>query len=914
MVNKYFIALLFLLARPDSRGQGAGDFLSFKQTSTSLIILGTKGTLTVQVPAEGIFKIQTVPAGTSASADSSYTIVPNPFTTLPPVTETAGSLSIRVNKSALEITKKPLRVALRSGTEIKIRENGGITATRDSIRFAFDIDPKDVFHGAGARPFGPDLNRKAFDFYNTAELAYYDQLTGLSQSFNVPFIISSHRYGVLFDSNRPGSIRMYVGAVDSTRLTVEAASTGSWTYYLIDGDNNDEILEKYTLLTGHQPLPPRWALGYIQSKAGYENESDATIAISKMLDQGFPVDALALDPHWYGGQGNRGSFEWDQGKWPQAVDMVRRLREKGVRTILSNDPYVTTQTPQYRNAESLSLFATQTGGRNTFVQDIPGGEAALLDIFNPATRSWLGSRYKKRIDEGIEGWSSDQNEPEYDFREASFATGNAFQMHNLYPLLWSQALHDLYRQNYPGKRLFHLTRSGWTGAQRFGALPWSGAVARYWAGLKTQIPIMVQSGMSGLAYMHSAAGGFVTMSDKPEKDEELDLRWLQMATFSPMLRVDGGRSNVEPFNLNEPFYSVVKKYMQIRYQLLPYLYSLAWRNTVSGRPICMPLDYFEPDKALGNVADQYFFGENLLVAPVLLHGMPSRKVVLPEGKWFDFWTNSIQNAQAAYPHLTVDHIPVYARAGAFVPMATSGSMRSTEGYRSDSLTVKFFQDVSAPSSAFTFFHDDGTDPATLENGKFELIDLSGNVSESNIQISLMRKQSHSQALAQRVMLFEIENVTSPPLSVTLGGHPLPVVYLRSEFQSEMAYYDLANRQLMIRTNWQCQNPLNLSIVRDGLTVVTGTEPRENKNSILVFPNPLPAGKTLAVHYTTPETGDYTLEICNASGAILLQKQLGKYAKGQTVRAEIDVHQLHGLCILRLGNAEGKFYSRKILVE
>lgn len=914
MINKYLLALIFLLTGPYSHGQGSGDFVSFRQSPTSLTIQGTKGIMTVQVPAEGIFKIQTILSGTGVAGDSSYTIAPNPLTPLPPITETAGLLSIRFGKSALEITKKPLSITLLSGTEIKIRESNGVTVTRDSIRFTFGIDPKDVFHGAGARPFGPDLNRKAFDFYNTAEPVYYDQLTGLSQSFNVPFIVSSHRYGILFDSNHPGSIRMYVGAVDSTRLTVEAASTGQWSYYLIDGDSNDEILEKYTLLTGRQPLPPRWALGYIQSKTGYENESDATVAISKLQSQGFPVDALALDPQWYGGLDNRGSFEWDQDKWPQSVEMIRRLREKGVRTILSNDPYVTAQTPDYSNAESLSLFATKTGGRDTFVQDIPGGEAALLDIFKPATRNWLTSRYKKLIDEGIEGWWSDQTEPEYEFRNASFTPGNAFQMHNLYPLLWSQNLYNFYHQNYPGKRLFHLTRSGWTGAQRFGVLPWSGAVARYWAGLKTQIPIIVQSGMSGLAYMHSDAGGFVTMSDKPEKDEELDLRWLQMATFSPVLRVNGGRSNVEPFNLTEPFYSIVKRYMQIRYQLLPYLYSLAWRNSMSGRPICMPLDYFTPNKALGNVADQYFFGENLLIAPVLLHGMPSRKVVLPEGKWFNFWTNSMQNEGAAYPNLTIDHIPVYAKAGAFVPMATSVGMRSTNEYRSDSLTVKFFQDVSVPSSTFTFFHDDGTDPTTLSSGRFELIDLMGNVSENNIQISVRRTQSHSQALPQRVMLFEIEHVTSPPVSVTLDGQALPVVYLPGEFRPETAYYDLKNRQLMIRTNWQCQNPLNISIVRDGLSVITGMDFQEKENSIQAFPNPLPAGKTLLVHSKIPETGSYTLEICNATGAILVQKSLGAFAKGQVICSEINAHGLHGICILRFKNGDGQFYSKKIVVE
>lgn len=911
MLNKYFLALLLWLTGVSAFAQGAGDFVSFQKSATTLTIQGTTGILKIQAPDQGIFKIQTITGG--ANSDTSYTVSLRTLINLPDVNTTTGSLLLDFGKCDIEITKKPLKVALRAAGKTKIRDARGPSQTRDSVRFEFDIDPADVFHGAGARPFGPDLNRKAFDFYNTAEYAYYDQLTALSQSFNVPFIIASHRYGILFDSDRPGSMRLYVGAVDSTRMTMEAASTGQWTYYLINGDSNDEILEKYTLLTGRQPLPPRWAFGYIQSKSGYENESEATVAISKLQSEGFPVDALALDSKWFGGDGKQGNFVWDAKNWPDAASMVSKLRQKGVKTVLLTDPYVAAQSLNFRAADSLSLLARKPGS-GTYLPDIPGGSAGLFDVFKPATRNWINTQYNKLAAQGIEGWWTDRTEPQFAANDILFTVGSGMQTHNLYGHVWSLNLYELQERIQPGKRLFNLTRSGWAGSQRFGILPWSGQVARYWAGLKVQIPVMVQSGMSGLAYMHSDAGGFATMSDKPEKDEELDLRWFQMATFSPILRVNGQRSNVEPFNLAEPFYSTVKRYARIRYQLLPYLYSLAWMNSVSGRPICMPMDYFAQNRNLGNVGDQYFFGENFLIAPVLLHGMPSRKVILPSGKWFDFWTYTLQSGSEVFPKLTVDNIPVYVKAGSFVPLATSAKMQSTDQYLSDSLTVKFFQDISVPKSAFTFFHDDGNDPTSLQTGKYELIDLMGNVFEDSIRIDVARKQEHHGALARRVMLFEIENLTSAPISVSLNGKEIPVVYLSNAFQNESAYYDLANRQLKIRTAWECKTPLRITVARDGLSVVTGTETPKGPGSLAIFPNPLASGDEVSVHAKVPKTAEYVIEICSPTGGVVMKKSLGKYEKGQTIHTSIRTGGLHGSYVLRLKDSDNRSYSKILMVE
>jgi oligosaccharide 4-alpha-D-glucosyltransferase len=913
MRYKYFFVLLLIVVSKLSFGQGAGNFVSYEKGKGSVSIQGSKGVLLIQTFSPEIFKVQALPAKNAPGLDSSHSVILAPSTAALDIVETKDNIEIRSEKCMLVIDKFPLNVALKSGNEVKIKETRGFVQTKDSVSFLFNINPKDVFHGAGGRPFGPDLNRKGFDFYNSWEYEYFDQSTGLSQSLNVPFIVSSHKYGLFIDSDRPGSMRMYVGAVDSTLLRVESASTGKWAYYLIHGNNNDEILANYTLLTGRQPLPPRWAFGYIQSKLGYDNESDATVAITKLQDQGFPVDALALDQHWYGGQNLRGNIDWDIKNWPNAAGMVKSLNDKGVKTILVADPYIGTKSVNFKVPEAQSLFAKKPNSGQTYTMDVGTATAGLLDIFKPAAQNWLWERQKKLAVQGVAGWWSEKTEPDPHPTDAVHELGNAFQIHNLYALFWSKTFYNNFTKDFPEKRIFHMTRSGWAGSQRYGALPWSGDVSRYWAGLKLQIPIILQAGMSGIGYMHSDVGGSITMSGKAEKDEELDLRWFQFGTFTPILKVAGQRENIEPFNLSEPFYSTVKKYATIRYQLLPYIYSLVWKNSVSGRPICLPMDYFNNVRALGNISDQYFFGENLLIAPVLLHGMPSRKVVLPPGKWFNFWNNEVYNGNTnIFPKLTVDHIPVYARGGSFIPMATSTTKKSTSNYDSDSLTIKFYQDISVPTSSFTMFHDDGLDPNSLAKLKYEFIAFEGEVSNDQVNITIERTKSFDKSLTKRHLTFEIKNLTSNPTAVTLNGQTIPVVYLSPEFKNNTAYYDLLGKQLIVQFDWDCSTTANISVKRDGLEVITGSEPHANDKVLTVFPNP--ARSPVSVKVTVPETGSYDLEVYNVAGILIYNSTLGQHNKGKVLDLSLDLRGSSGAYIVRLRNGQGQFFTKKIVIQ
>ncbi len=224
---------------------------------------------------------------------------------------------------------------------------------------------------------------------------------------------------------------------------------------------------------------------------------------------------------------------------------------------------------------------------------------------------------------------------------------------------------DKYAESYPNTRLFHLQRSGFAGSQRYAAYPWTGDVSRSWGGLQAQLPLLLTMGMNGLGYIHSDAGGFA----QGVKDDELYTRWLQFAVFTPILRPHGSGIPSEPVYWSEKTQDIVRDYMKLRYAMLPYNYTLAYQNATTGSPLMRPLFYqFPGDTAACNVEDEYMWGDNLLVAPVINKGLASRSIYLPEGRWYDFSTGIEYegNTRMEYP-LTIENLPCLQKPAVLFP-------------------------------------------------------------------------------------------------------------------------------------------------------------------------------------------------------------------------------------------------------
>ncbi|MBL0359045.1 MAG: hypothetical protein IPP72_20250 [Chitinophagaceae bacterium] len=514
--------------------------------------------------------------------------------------------------------------------------------------FRFMLDKEEKIFGGGERAL--PLNRRGYRFplYNNPWYGYSNGADALN--FSVPFFTSSKGYGLFFDNASKGYAD--IGKTDNDFFEAGFVS-GELNVYIIFGNDYKEILSSYYKLTGTQPLPPRWAMGNFMSRFGYSSEAQVKDIAGKMKQEGIPFDAVIFDLFWFGDsiKNTLGNLEWvNKTKWPDPKKMIGDFKKDNINTVLIAEPFILKGTKNYDAANKY--FAVDSAGRPFNLTDFYFGYGGLLDIFRKDAGNWIWkNHYKKQIANGVHAWWTDLGEPEKhpaSIRHSLKDYGvkrlmGADEVHNIYGHYWNRMLSEHYAKEYPNQRLFHLNRSGFAGSQRYNIFPWSGDISRSWSGLQAQLPVMLGMSMSGIPYIHADAGGFAG----GEGDIELYVRWLQFAAFTPIFRPHGTAlfeidPNAysfpsEPALIDTAYREYAKSSVQLRYQLLPYNYTLAYKQASKAEPLVAPLYYYYPkDMVAVNVGDEFMWGENILVAPVLEKGATERKIYLPEGKWYDF--------------------------------------------------------------------------------------------------------------------------------------------------------------------------------------------------------------------------------------------------------------------------------------
>jgi oligosaccharide 4-alpha-D-glucosyltransferase len=345
-----------------------------------------------------------------------------------------------------------------------------------------------------------------------------------------------------FDNGSKGFVD--IGKSDSASFKT-TFSYGEINAYVIIGKSYQEILSSYHTLTGTQPLPPRWALGNLMSRFGYTSEKQVNEIVAAMKKEAMPVDAVIFDLFWFGDgiKGGIGNLDWvNKERWPNPVGMINNFTKQNIKTTLITEPFVLEYTNAYD--ASLEYWAKDGAGYPYTMKDFYFGKGGLIDIFRKDAGNWIWNyHYKRQIKNGVTAWWTDLGEPE-NHKPDMFHNAKdlgiskllpAYAVHNIYGHYWNKMLFENYAKEYPTQRLFHLNRSGFAGSQRYSIFPWSGDVARNWSGLQAQPLVMLGMSMSGVPYIHADAGGFAL----GEKDEELFVRWLQFATYTPVFRPHG---------------------------------------------------------------------------------------------------------------------------------------------------------------------------------------------------------------------------------------------------------------------------------------------------------------------------------------------------------------------------------------
>lgn len=726
------------------------------------LIKTTQGDVAIRLYTSHIAEIEFQPALRRAD-DSSHAVILKPAV-IPHQSIQLSPTRWQLKTEELEfhLNTLPFKLSILRKGDTLIGHAANFSAKPGESQVVIPLDKDEQIYGAGERSV--PLNRRGFELplYNKPNYGYGVGATSLN--YSVPVIISSKKYLMLWDNPRKGVVD--VGKRSPNQL-IWKASGGQARYFIIGADSYPALMIYYTQLTGRQKLPPRWALGNLQSRMAYRNQEETDSIVRLMMEKDFPIDAIILDFYWFGDsiKGHLGRLDWYKPSWPDPQHMIRKFRSLGVKSILITEPYVIDSLDNYSDGVANQIFTTDSLGKTYLDTNFYFGHGSLIDLFKPSAQDWFWQRYRRQIENGIAGWWGDLGEPESHPSDIVHVNGKADEVHSIYGHHWDKMLFEKYAKHYPHTRLFHLQRSGYAGSQRYSAFPWTGDVGRSWSGLQAQLPVLLSMGINGLGYIHSDAGGFAL----GEKDDELYTRWLQFATFTPILRPHGSGVPSEPVFYEPETQRIVRNYMKLRYALLPYNYTLAWQNASLGFPLMRPLFFSYPgDTTAVNINDQYLWGENLMVAPVVEPRVNSRRVYLPAGGWYNYHSGEYHTGdQWIEEPVTLDNIPLYARAGAFIP--TSLPVNSTDFYKANHYIVRYYP---FGQSAFTQYEDDGLNNQAMEQQLFELITYTGVQTASGCCITLNSTGDWPGKPSVRKMTFQVRSAKEPN-AVKLNGLPLP---------------------------------------------------------------------------------------------------------------------------------------------
>jgi alpha-glucosidase len=732
------VALCALFALPGAARaawRAAGDVRTVERRADGVLLLLTSGAR-VAVTFRDIetVRVRLVPEG-AFGRDFSYAVESKDRKTVAAgVTETRDEIRISsLNGTTILVKRRPFLVTVLDGagrtvveddparppsfdpetgavecskkrveweTYYGLGEKAGATVSRDTQQFV--MWNTDTY----GYPRGLDPIYQSIGFYtalrqeNPAQAAQAARATGGTQAARPAPQRRGVAYGLFFDNTSRAYFDM--GKTDPARVTFGAAS-GELNYYVFTGGRErtpKTVLRDYTELTGRAPLPPLWALGNQQSRWSYYPEARVREVARGFRESRIPADVIYLDIDYMDGFR---VFTWNRERFPDPAKMISDLRAEGFRVVVIIDPGIKVD-PNY--------FAYNDGRRGGhFVKNADGSElhatvwpgvCAFPDFTSPQAREWFGSLYKGNLDEGVAGFWNDMNEPGvflseetpkpdvYHHPMKTFPTdarhagdgepGAHARYHNVYGMQMARATFEGLKKLRPDARPFVLTRAGYAGVQRYSAV-WTGDNVASWDHLRLSIPMLLNLGVSGVPFVGSDVGGF---SGNP--GPELYARWLQAAALTPFLRShsEAGSNPHEPYSFGEEFTRINRASVELRYRLLPYLYTLFREHTVTGAPPMRPLWFEYPEDARTYlVEDQYLVGRDLLVAPVVRESATKRGVYFPAGDdWVDWGTGKTYrggtDAEIAAP---LDRLPLFARAGAVIPLQSpmqhTGEMSKT---------------------------------------------------------------------------------------------------------------------------------------------------------------------------------------------------------------------------------------------
>jgi alpha-glucosidase len=697
--------------------------------------------------------------------DFSYAVIASPTSHNHTATEHSDHIEIRTNAVILTVTKDPVRFSLKTVHHQLINEDDpafGTSWNGEQVTTYKKLQEGERFIGLGEKTGPLDRRGSGYQNWNTDSFGYGSGDDPLYCS--IPFYIGIHNglsYGVFFDNTHKSYFNF---GASNNRFSSFSADRGEMDYYLMHSHSVAGTIKEYTHLTGRMELPPFWSIGYQQCRYSYYPDKEVLAVAQTFRDKDIPADVIVLDIHY---MEQYKIFTWSKKDFFDPKGMIKKLKELGFEVVVMCDPGIKVESGYKTYDEGIrnEVFLKYPDGTNYSGQVWPGW-CHFPDFTNPMTREWWKEQFTEYVDLGVEGFWNDMNEiatwgnmlPEN--IEMSFE-GNKATMRkgrNIYGSQMARSTYEGTKELLGGKRPFNLTRSAYSGIQRYSAV-WTGDNVSYDEHMLLGVRIVSSMGIGGIAFAGYDVGGFVG-----EANKKLFARWISIGAFSPFFR---GHSMInsrdsEPWAYGEEVEQISRNYIKFRYQLLPYIYSLFHDASQTGLPVqrSLAIDYTHDHRIYdGKFYNQYLFGPYFLVAPVE-SDKEFVKVFLPHGEWYYLYNGQKYSGDSEFIlECPLHKLPVFVKAGALIPMQPASSNTKT-------ITDKLILHVyTGQSSSFVFYEDDGA-TFSYQKGDFAKRHIQYSAEKREVVLSTVEGNYTSTRKLLKVVL---HGLTSHSHSVYVNG-------------------------------------------------------------------------------------------------------------------------------------------------
>ncbi len=779
-----------------------GQLADIEQREEHFLLKAENGVcLRIEALSEHLLRFRYAPEG-KFEPDFSYALSPDAAYETPEVTQSEDDTHLTLRTAALicQVSKADLRVAIydNPGNTLLCADAAPYSCRRsirkgiEEVRIAKQAPPGAAYYGLGDKSGALNLRGQQLENWNTDSFAYGKSTDPLYRAIPFYFGLQAGKaYGIfLHNSHRTH--------FDFGKTSPEAlafwAEGGEMDYFFIAGPGMTEVAQRYAWLTGKPEMPPLWALGFHQCRWSYYPEKRVYEVAKTFRDLEIPCDAIYLDIDYMDGYR---CFTWDETHFPNPSKLINDLRKQGFQTVVMIDPGIRVDPNYtvYREGMVQDVFCRRVSGELMRGPVWPQ-DCVFPDFTRPEVRRWWGPLYEQLYNEqGVSGFWNDMNEPavfkldiatfpDHVLHDFDGHPTDHRKAHNVYGQQMSRATFEGLKALQPQKRPFVLTRATFSGGQRYASV-WTGDNIASWEHLRLANIQCQRLSISGFSFVGTDVGGF---SKQP--DGELFARWMQLAVFHPLYRVHSMGNNVdgaaeadadaiheaertkrmdqEPWTFGEPYTSLSKAAIELRYQLLPYLYTAFRQYTQDGRPILRSLVF--ADQANPEVQDreaEFLFGEHLLVVPVLEAGATQAEGYLPAGDWYDYYSGArYQGRQLVKNACGLERIPLYVKAGAVIPHYPVQQYTSEKNF--DQITLKAF----AGNGQSELYEDAGDGYAYQEEEAYRISSFEMSHSKNDIRIRQVQTGTHEPGyLTYRI---ELIGLSARPASGTCDGETVEI--------------------------------------------------------------------------------------------------------------------------------------------